>query len=34
MLELLASDPRVGIEAVEQIAECRHAGMLIENYDG
>jgi hypothetical protein len=25
-IELLASDPRVGVEAGEQVAECRHGG--------
>jgi hypothetical protein len=26
MLELRASDPRVGIETGEQVAECPHSG--------
>ena len=33
MLELLASNPRVGIETGEQV-KVAMAGMLIENYDG
>ncbi len=33
MLELLASDPRVGVEAGEKVAECRHGGMLIDGHD-
>jgi hypothetical protein len=33
VLELLASDPRVGVEAGEQVAEGRHGGMLIDRYD-
>lgn len=29
MLELPASEPRVGVEVSEQVAECRHVGDVI-----